>query len=114
MDFENLSALYLRDCCDLVSFLRNALQPFGVSRKTWICPTIQDLLRNPDYSRPENARADYFAMPFDDKPTTPHQWPRQPWFVETGDVHGNGNLIIFTDGSISDLKTVAGRQGSTR
>jgi len=24
-----------------------------------------------------------------------------------GDVHGNGNLIIFTDGSISDLKTVA-------
>ena len=69
---------------------------------------MQDLLHNPDYSKPENARADYFAMPFDNKPTTPHQWPRQPWFVETADVHGNGNLIIFTDGSISDLKTVAG------
>ena len=32
---------------------------------------------------------------------------REPWFAEVGDVHGNGNLIIFTDGSISDLNTVA-------
>jgi prepilin-type N-terminal cleavage/methylation domain-containing protein len=87
-----------------------ALEPFGISRKSWICPTIQDLMRGPDYSKPEKARIDYMPMPFDDKPTTPHQWPRQPWFVETGDVHGTGNLIIFTDGSISDLKTVAGKQ----
>jgi type II secretory pathway pseudopilin PulG len=87
-----------------------ALEPFGISRKSWICPTIQDLMHAPDYSKPENARLDYMPMPFDDKPTTPHQWPRQPWFVEIGDMHGNGNLIIFTDGSISDLKTVAGNQ----
>jgi len=85
-----------------------ALAPFGPTQKTWICPTIQELLRNPDLSKPENVRVDYFATTFDDKPTTPHQWPKQPWFAETGDVHGNGNLIIFTDGSISDLKTVAG------
>jgi prepilin-type N-terminal cleavage/methylation domain-containing protein len=91
-----------------------ALEPFGISRKSWICPTIQELMRGPDYSRPENARIDYMPMPFDDKPTTPHQWPRQPWFVEAGDVHGNGNLIIFTDGSVSDLKTVAGRNQSRR
>jgi prepilin-type N-terminal cleavage/methylation domain-containing protein len=84
-----------------------ALQPFGPTQKTWICPTIQALLGNPDLSKPENVRTDYIAMPFDDKPTTPHQWPKQPWFVESGDVHGNGQLIVFTDGSISDLKTVA-------
>jgi type II secretory pathway pseudopilin PulG len=90
-----------------------ALTPFDVPRESWICPTIQGLLKNPDYNRPQNARLDYMPMPFDDKPTTPHQWPRQPWFVETGDVHGNGNLIVFTDGSISDLQSVtkvAGRQ----
>jgi prepilin-type N-terminal cleavage/methylation domain-containing protein len=84
-----------------------AFAPFGPTQKTWICPTIQELLQNPDLSKPENVRLDYFATPFDDKPTTPHQWPKQPWFAETGDVHGNGNLIIFTDGSISDLNTVA-------
>jgi prepilin-type N-terminal cleavage/methylation domain-containing protein len=85
----------------------SALAPFGPSQKTWICPTIQELLGNPDLSDSQNARVDYIAMTFDDKPTTPHQWPRHPWFIEPQDVHGNGNLIIFTDGSISDAKTVA-------
>ncbi len=85
----------------------STLEAFGITRKTWICPTIQALMENPDYTKSENARLDYVPMPFDDKPTTSHQWPRQPWFVETGDAHGNGNLIAFTDGSVSDLKTIA-------
>jgi len=85
------------------------LKPFGPSEKSWICPTIQNLMQNPDYTKSENVRVDYIATPFDDKPTTPHQWPRQPWFIETGDVHGHGNLIIFTDGSITDLRTVTGK-----
>ena len=85
----------------------DALAPFGASAKTWICPTIQGLLENPDYLSAGDVRIDYTPMPFDDKPTTPHLWPRQPWFVERGDVHGNGNLVIFTDGSISDLSTIA-------
>lgn len=82
-----------------------ALEPFGAPRKTWICPTIQGKLGNPDYLAAGNERVDYIATPFDDKPTTPHEWPRQPWFIETGDVHGYGNLMIFPDGSVSDLKT---------
>jgi len=86
------------------------LAPFGPTQKTWICPTIQELLGNPDLSDPSNVRVDYTAMTFDDKPTTPHQWPQAPWFAEAGDVHGNGNLIIFTDGSISDVNTVAKKQ----
>lgn len=84
-----------------------ALKPFGISEKSWICPTVQNLLGNPDLT--QNVRVDYVATPFDDKPLTPHQWSRQPWFIEVGDVHGRGNLIIFTDGSISDLRTVIGR-----
>ena len=83
-----------------------ALEPFNAKRETWICPTIQNLMGNPDITDPENTRVDYIATPFDDKPITPAQWPRQPWFIERGAVHGNGNLIIFTDGSISDLGTV--------
>ncbi|HEY3602332.1 MAG TPA: type II secretion system protein [Chthoniobacterales bacterium] len=79
----------------------DALAPFGPTRQTWICPAIEEVLQNPDYQQPQNARLDYFPMSFDDKPTTPHRWPRQPWFVETANVHGHGNLIIFTDGSVS-------------
>ena len=78
----------------------DALSPFGPTRQTWICPTIQEIRQNPDYLLPQDARLDYFPMAFDDKPTTPHQWPRQPWFIETASVHGNGNIIIFTDGSV--------------
>ncbi|HSV63968.1 MAG TPA: prepilin-type N-terminal cleavage/methylation domain-containing protein [Chthoniobacterales bacterium] len=89
-----------------------ALEPFSVPRKTWICPTIQSGLDNPDYSTPDVARIDYFATTFDDKPGTAHEWPKQPWFIETGSVHGNGNLILFTDGSINDLNTVAQNAGS--
>jgi type II secretory pathway pseudopilin PulG len=81
-----------------------ALKPFGISEKTWICPTVENLLGNPDIT--QNARVDYVATPFDDKPMTPHEWPRQPWFAEVGNVHGHGNLIIFTDGSIADLNSV--------
>ncbi len=80
----------------------DALSPFGPTRQTWICPAVQEILQNPDYLQPRNARLDYFPMNFDDKPTTPHQWPRQPWFIETANVHGNGNLIIFTDGSVGE------------
>jgi len=83
-----------------------ALAPYGLIKKAWICPTIENALHNVDYSSPGNERVDYFGMPFDDKPMTPYQWPRQPWFVEAVDVHGHGQLIIFTDGSVSDLKTV--------
>jgi prepilin-type N-terminal cleavage/methylation domain-containing protein len=89
-----------------------ALKEFGVTEKTWICPTVQNLLSNPDLSKPENARVDYVATPFDDKPTTPHEWPRQPWFAEVGNVHRHGNLIIFTDGSISDLDTIVKKQSA--
>ncbi len=80
----------------------DALAPFGPTRQTWICPAAQEILQNPDYLQAQNARIDYFPMSFDDKPTTPHQWPRQPWFIETANVHGNGNLIIFTDGSVGE------------
>lgn len=79
-----------------------ALAPFGPTRQTWICPTTEEILQNPDYQQPQNARLDYMPMSFDDKPTTPHQWPHQPWFIESADVHGNGNLLIYTDGSIAE------------
>jgi type II secretory pathway pseudopilin PulG len=83
-----------------------ALEPFGITRQTWICPTIQELLHNPAYNDASNARLDYISTGFDDKPTSPHQWPRQPWFIEAANVHGNGNLVIFTDGSTAETNNV--------
>ena len=79
------------------------LQPYGITQPNWICPTMQKLLQNPDMSDPENARIDYTATNFDQNPMTPFRWSTQPWFIETGDVHGNGNLLVFADGHIQEL-----------
>jgi prepilin-type N-terminal cleavage/methylation domain-containing protein len=81
-----------------------ALEPCGVSKTNWICPSIQRLMHHPDLTKPENLRVDYVATPFDTKPMTPYLWPKQPWFVEVASVHGDGNLIIWTNGQIVSLK----------
>jgi type II secretory pathway pseudopilin PulG len=80
-----------------------ALMPFGVSRASWICPTIERNLGGPDYTQQANYRTDYIAMPFDNKRMTPFKWPTSPWFVERGNAHGNGNLIMQTNGAIVEL-----------
>jgi len=93
-----------------------ALKPYGIDWINWVCPTVQRIGGNPDVTKEESHRLDYFATPFDDKARTPWRWATQPWFIERGDVHGNGNLMIFRDGSIEDLHSVGRRlsmQGGT-
>ena len=89
------------------------LLPLGVPRSCWVCPVTQGLLGNPDINNPQSPRADYIATPFDNKPMTPYTWSRMPWFSEKGNVHGNGNLIIFTDGSIQELNDVLQSAGGS-
>ncbi len=81
----------------------STLQPYGLNQINWICPTQQSVLQNPDLSDPDNIRIDYMGTPFDRNPMTPTRWATQPWFMESGDVHGNGNLVIFPDGHIQEI-----------
>ena len=80
--------------------------PFGVGRSSWICPTTQRDLGGPDYTQPLNHRADYVAFPFDNKRITPNRWPTAPWFVERGNVHGNGNLVIESNGAVIEMTSI--------
>ena len=93
-----------------------ALKPYGIDWINWVCPSVQRNAGHPDLTKEKNQRLDYFATPFDNHPRTPWRWATQPWFIERGDVHGNGNLMIFRDGTIEDLRTVSRRvsmQGGT-
>ncbi len=76
----------------------SAFSPYGLAPINWVCPSIQDALQSPDLSNPANKRLDYIAMPFGPQRNEPFQYARQPWFIETSDVHGNGQEIIFPDG----------------
>lgn len=84
-----------------------ALEPYNIPKLNWICPTLQRRLNHPDFEKPGQERVDYIGMPFDSKEITPTRWPKAPWFCERADVHGNGQLIIFTDGSVKELKEIA-------
>ena len=79
-------------------------QPYGVAPKNWICPAVQKALGNMDYN--QYPRVDYFAMPFGDKPRAAFLYPTQPWFVERADIHGDGNLVIFTNGSTGSVQEI--------
>ena len=89
-----------------------ALKPYGIGWSNWVCPSVQRQAGPLDFEeKPKHRRLDYFATPFDDHPRTPWRWPTQPWFIERGDVHGNGNLMVFCDGSVQDMRDV-GRRAS--
>ena len=88
---------------DVATSWINALQPYGLAQKNWLCPTVQKNLGNPDMTDHENARVDYAAMTFDSNPRTPFRWSLMPWFAETVDAHGNGQLLIFPDGHVQEL-----------
>jgi prepilin-type N-terminal cleavage/methylation domain-containing protein len=76
----------------------DTMLPHGVTRETWICPTI----RQAQASLPPRDRSlmHYTPTQFDPNPMTPRRWSTMPWFVEIANAHGHGALIIFADGSI--------------
>jgi len=79
------------------------MEPFGISRDNWICPSQQRAMGSPDYKNPRHSRVDYIATNFDDQPRTPFKWNTQPWFAERAAVHGRGVLMIFADGATREL-----------
>lgn len=89
-----------------------ALRRYGISRKSWICPSIQRALRNPDYNKSENARVDYFGTPFDDRAWSPYRWSTHPWFMERANMHGDGQLIIFSNADLKSAQEAMKMKGS--
>ena len=83
-----------------------ALEPYHLGIQNWTCPSVQREMHDPDLSKLENQRIDYFATPFGNERHLPYKFPRQPWFIERGDMHGDGQLILFPDGKVQSLKEV--------
>ena len=87
-----------------VTAWQDALRPYGVTPRTWVCPTLHALRGGPDLSRPENRCVDYLATPFDARPRRPFEHANMPWFVETTNAHGGGQLIIFGNGAVMNMR----------
>lgn len=83
-------------------FWVTALEPYGASRDTWLCPSDKLILQ---MSPAELKRGEFFGSyvptPFESGPGTPFRW-NQPWLIERGDYHGKGAHILMPDGSVTD------------
>jgi len=80
------------------------LTPYQLGPLNWICPTVQRSLGNPDYRDPTKSRVDYVAVPFSAEKYICFRWPTQPWFVENGAGHGDGPMLVMTNGQILSLQ----------
>jgi type II secretory pathway pseudopilin PulG len=83
-----------------------ALESFQIAPINWVCPTIQRDLGGVDLKSRKGARVDYLATPFDSEPLSPRKYPKQPWFIERGDMHGDGNLLVQANGRLTSLTEI--------
>ena len=89
-------------------FWLQVLRPYGVSERTWQCPTIRGFLRE---QGGEEVPLHYIPTMFDATPGTARRWTTQPWLIEIADAHGQGPLICFPDGSVKSSRRVLLEQG---
>jgi prepilin-type N-terminal cleavage/methylation domain-containing protein len=82
-----------------IDFSENYL---GIDKKNWICPTIARGARGSKKNDTEFL-INYLPTLFDPSPGTPNRWPTMPWFIEVGNMHGEGNLSIRCDGTVMPL-----------
>jgi prepilin-type N-terminal cleavage/methylation domain-containing protein len=89
-------------------FWVSTLEPFGVPRKHWECPTIRKMARQ---QGEKEFTLHYVPTLFPDTPRIAYRWATQPWLIEIADAHGRGPLICFPDGAIKPFSKVLAEQG---
>jgi prepilin-type N-terminal cleavage/methylation domain-containing protein len=95
------------DANEQAAWWMDQLAPYGISPKTWICPTAKKLTGIQQSS--EIPKSTYAVSLFDKGPAAPYRWPTQPWLVEGAGDHPNGPHICFPDGSIQSLNRLLNR-----
>ena len=79
-------------------WLDKTKKDLGLREKDWQCPTLRRLFRSePEATRPV---IHYLPTPFSSQPNKANLWTQMPWFIEIGDGHGCGNLIVRQNGTV--------------
>jgi type II secretory pathway pseudopilin PulG len=80
------------------------LQPYGGTREVWLCPSERRgfAIDTDD----EHYDMTYVPTAFDEIPNRAYQWSRQPWLIERGGFHDDGEAnLIMPDGSMRKDKS---------
>lgn len=80
---------------DIFLWWEKILEPYGVPRKSWVCPTVASISERDDFS------GSYSVTQFDEYPGTAYRW-KQPWVVEREGSHGlkSGPMLLMSDGTV--------------
>ena len=79
-------------------WLEKTKRDLGLSERSWQCPTIRRMFaKEPEIDRP---LLHYLPTMFSAEPNKANQWPEMPWFIEIGNAHGDGNLLIRQNGKL--------------
>jgi type II secretory pathway pseudopilin PulG len=92
------------------SFWLTTLAPYGISERTWQCPTIKLMVQGQELPAGQ-PQLHYVPTLFDATPNIAHRWSTQPWLIEVANAHGKGALICFPDGSVKPFDKVLAEQG---
>jgi prepilin-type N-terminal cleavage/methylation domain-containing protein len=69
-----------------------------LSKNTWQCLTIRRQFAGaPEKDRPI---IHYLPTPFSKEPNRANKNSQMPWFIEIGNAHGQGNLLVRQNGTI--------------
>ena len=79
-------------------WLEKTKKELGLSERSWQCPTIRRLFaKEKEQDRP---LIHYLPTPFSEEPNRANRNPKMPWFIEIGDAHGKGNLLVRQNGTV--------------
>lgn len=79
-------------------WLEKTEKELGLTKKSWQCPTIRRLFAaQPDKDRP---LIHYLPTLFSKEPNRANKSAQMPWFIEIGDAHGQGNLLVRQNGAV--------------
>jgi type II secretory pathway pseudopilin PulG len=87
------------------------LQPYGITPRDWLCPTIDSAFAASGTPRGQRPQIHYIPTMFTAEPDIANRWATQPWLIERSDAHGQGPLICFPDGSIKSASRVVAETG---
>lgn len=79
-------------------WLEKTEKDLGLSKSVWQCPTIRrQFAKEPEKDRP---LIHYLPTPFSKEPNRANKSSQMPWFIEIGDAHGQGNLLVRQNGTV--------------
>ncbi len=77
------------------------LKPYHIGERQWMCPS--DRRERNANLKPEERdvyESSYLPTMFESGATVPYEYMSQPWVIERGEFHSEGNLMIMPDGRI--------------